>query len=176
MIIESIISFGVDELTDILEVVIWPITLLLIILMFRSSFRSAFDRLGSIKADATGFSATFEKKLEDTTQKFKKTRKVATPKSVAGVGIQGTTTESPFRQLVEIKEGLNKTILDLAKDGGIDVSSMSMVNVCAVLGDKKIISKENSELMQSLITLIDSARTDITQAQVDQIKALWHSI
>jgi len=50
----------IQLIIDILEVVTWPITLLLLIILFRKYFISALSRLGSLQAGATGFTMTFD--------------------------------------------------------------------------------------------------------------------
>jgi len=158
------------------EILIWPVVFLLLILVFKRNFTEAMGRLGSIKADATGVSLTFDNLLDSATETFKKSRPVAVAKSASNIGSEEKTTELPYQQLIDIKKELDKSIFDLAKEEGISVTDRSVSSICTELTNKNIINTENGALMQTLIEVVNAARTDITQQQVDRIKALWHSI
>jgi hypothetical protein len=160
----------------LIEVLIWPVVFFIIILLFRKNFKEAMGRLGSLRADATGISLGFTQVLARSKGTFNKLRPGAAAKSMSSLGTKTKEDKEPYMQLIEIKENLNKTILDLAKDDGMEVDNKSIESICRELSKKKIISAENEELMLSLIEVVNAARTDITQAQVDDIKALWHSI
>jgi hypothetical protein len=59
-----------EMVIKLIEIIIWPITLFVIILLFKRNFQSTFQRLVSIKANAASISITFEKQLEATKQWF----------------------------------------------------------------------------------------------------------
>jgi hypothetical protein len=59
-----------EMVIKLIEIIIWPITLFVIILLFKRNFQSTFQRLVSIKANAASIAITFEKQLEATKQWF----------------------------------------------------------------------------------------------------------
>ena len=86
------------------EILIWPVVFFLIILLFRRNFKDAMGRLGSIRADATGVSLTFDNLLDSATEKFKKTRTIGTAKSTTTLGSEGKSDKLPYERLIEIKK------------------------------------------------------------------------
>jgi len=169
-------SFSFELLIQLLEVIIWPVTLLIIILLFRRKFSSAISRLGSIKASSSGFSMTFDSMLGAAKQKFTSLKPDSVAKSKASVLSQTTHTDKPFKQLVDIKDKLEKTLVDLAQEAGMDVGQKSSKTLCKELEGRGIISGENSSLMLALMEVVNAAPLKISQTQVDDIKTLYNAI
>ena len=169
-------SSSLELLIKLLEVIIWPITLLIIILLFRRKFSNAISRLGSIKADSSGISMTFESMLGAAKAKFTSLKPDAIAKSEARVLGQTVQTQKPYKQLVEIKAKLEKTLVDLAEEEGMEVAQKSSATLCKELEQRGIISRENSALMVSLMEVVNAAPLKISQDQVDDIKAMYNSI
>ena len=55
-----------QHLIRIIEIIIWPATLIVVLILFKKNIKSIFDRVGSFEASATGLSMTFQEKIEET--------------------------------------------------------------------------------------------------------------
>ncbi|MDO9593620.1 MAG: hypothetical protein Q7J19_01365 [Lutibacter sp.] len=165
------------ELTiKLIEVVIWPLTLFLIIFFFRKSFAGVFQRLGTLKVDSSGIAMSFEKELEATKSTFELNRPEIMGKGKSSFDIENASNEPPFQQLMTIKQSLDKALIDLASEEGIDVSDKSGVFLCNALEAKGAISQQKSELTKSLLKLVNMARMDISQSQMDIIKKMYNAL
>jgi hypothetical protein len=165
------------ELTiKLIEVVIWPLTLFLIIFFFRKSFAGVFQRLGTLKVDSSGIAMSFEKELEATKSTFELNRPEIMGKGKSSFDIENASNEPPFQQLMAIKQSLDKALIDLASEEGIDVSDKSGVFLCNALEAKGAISQQKSELTKSLLKLVNMARMDISQSQMDIIKKMYNAL
>jgi len=165
------------ELTiKLIEIVIWPLTLFLILFFFRKNFEAVFHRLGTLKVDGSGIAMSFEKELEITKTTFEINRpeKMSTGKS--SFNLENSSNDPPFQQLMAIKQSLDKALIDLASEEGIDVSDKSGVFLCNALETKGVISKQKSELTKSLLRVVNIARMDISQSHLDIIKKMYNAL
>lgn len=165
------------ELTiKLIEIVIWPLTLFLILFFFRKSFAGIFQRIGTLKVDSSGIAMSFEKALEITKTTFEINRPEIMGKGKSSIDIENATNELPFQQLMAIKQSLDKALIDLASEEGIDVSDKSGVFLCNALEAKGAISQQKSELTKSLLRVVNMARMDITQAHLNIIKKMYNAL
>lgn len=165
------------ELTiKLIEVIIWPLTLFMILFYFRKSFAGVFQRLGTLKVDSSGIAMSFEKELEATKSTFEINRPEIMGKEKSSFIIENTSNEPPFQQLMTIKQSLDKALIDLASEEGIDISDKSGIFLCNALEEKGVISKQKSELTKSLLKLVNMARMDISQSQMDIIKKMYNAL
>jgi len=165
------------ELTiKLIEVVIWPLTLFLITFFFRKSFAGVFQRLGTLKVDSSGIAMSFEKELEATKSTFELNRPEIMGKGKSSFDIENASNEPPFQQLMTIKQSLDKALIDLASEEGIDVSDKSGVFLCNALEAKGVITKQKSELTKSLLKVVNMARMDISQSHIDIIKKMYNAL
>lgn len=162
-----------EAIIKLFEVILWPFTLLFILIFFRKYLSNAMQRIGSMKVDNTGISMTFDKALEQTKEVFNKIR----PEQVAkGMKALGGDFETPYEQLKTVKGKLESTLAFLATEQGISIQNTSYGEICKQLVAKGSLSEDQSKLMQSLLQVMNTATTSITQKQVEEIKVLYGSI
>jgi len=176
MIQENPYSANFELTIKLIEVVIWPLTLFLILFFFRKNFATIFNRLGTLKVDSSGIAMSFEKELETAKSKFTINKPEEMSKGKSSFNIENTSDEPPFQQLITIKNSLDKALIDLASEEGINVSDKSSAFLCNALEAKGAISKQKSELTQSLLKVVNMARLDITQTHVDVIKKMYNAL
>lgn len=176
MILENSSTANFELTIKLIEVIIWPLTLFLIIFFFRKSFAGVFQRLGTLKVDSSGIAMSFEKELEATKSTFEINRPEKMSKEKSSFIIENTSNEPPFQQLMTIKQSLDKALIDLASEEGIDVSDKSGIFLCNALEAKGVITKQKSELTKSLLKLVNMARMDISQSQMDIIKKMYNAL
>lgn len=165
-----------DIILKILEVVIWPITILIIISMFRSQFRSAMDRLGSFEASATGVSMSFEPKLDQAKKLFNELKPGGKKKSAVGIMGQDSPTGTPMEQVAKLRGEIDSTLLEMSRENNIDLNGKSSTTLSTELADKGVISRDNSKLLIALLEVLNSANANISQKQVDEIREMYNSI
>lgn len=170
------IDITAEVLIKLLEVIIWPLTLFIIILMFRSQFKNAMGRMGSFKADSSGISMTFEPKLDAAKKVFAALKPGGTSKSTAK--LQGTVPVSgtPMEQLNKISTELHTTLTELGQEANLNVSGKSGKELSDELGRSGVITHESSTLIGTLFDVISSAPPTISQKQVDEITAMYKSL
>ncbi|MDO9038008.1 MAG: hypothetical protein Q7U59_06645 [Lutibacter sp.] len=176
MIQENSSTANFELTVKLIEVVIWPLTLFLIIFFFRKSFAGVFQRLGTLKVDSSGIAMSFEKELEATKSTFELNRPEIMSRGKSSFDIENASNEPPFQQLMTIKQSLDKALIDLASEEGIDVSDKSGVFLCNALEAKAVITKQKSELTKSLLKVVNMARMDISQSHIDIIKKMYNAL
>ncbi|MDP3945131.1 MAG: hypothetical protein Q8Q51_04480 [Lutibacter sp.] len=176
MIQENSFTANFELTIKLIEVVIWPLTLFLIIFFFRKSFAGVFQRLGTLKVDSSGIAMSFEKELEATKSTFELNRPEIMGRGKSSFDIENASNEPPFQQLMTIKQSLDKALIDLASEEGIDVSDKSGVFLCNALEAKGVITKQKSELTKSLLKVVNMARMDISQSHIDIIKKMYNAL
>ena len=175
LLIEAKMSV-IDIILKVIDTVVWPGTILVIILLFRKKFGSAMDRLGSFEASATGVSMSFEPKLDQAKKLFNELKPGGVKKSA--VGIQGLDhmEKSPMEQVMELRREIIKTVHELATENNVDTFDRSTAALCAELANKGVISKDNATLLSTLMNVLDSATPNITAVQVAEIRDMYNAI
>lgn len=157
----------IQLIIDILEVVTWPITLLLLIILFRKYFISALSRLGSLQAGATGFTMTFDQKITEAKQLLKGIQ----PKNSAKENLS-----SHFSKLLEMKLELNAKLVQLATANNVDAANKSYVQLCDELQEIGIITIQKSTLIITFFDLANSADTTLSEENFNVTEELFNSI
>ena len=158
------------------EILIWPLTVLIIVLLFRKKISGVIHRVGSFKASSSGLEMTFAPQLDAAKKLFFQLRPDAVSKSAAILGNAEKPSGTPYEQLMQIKSELQQTIYELAQESNIAVSGKSNVQVCKTLEKTGVINNENSKLIQSLLMVIDAADPSISQNQVDDISSMYKAL
>jgi hypothetical protein len=172
----ALIDTTAETLIKLLEVIIWPGTLLIIILMFRSQFKNAMGRMGSFKADSTGISMTFEPKLDAAKKVFAALKPGGSSKSTPK--LQGTVaaTGTPREQLDQIASELKTTLVELGEEANLNVAGKPGKELCVELERSGVITHESGTLIATLLEVISAAPATISQSQADEITAMYRAI
>lgn len=165
-----------ESILKLLEIIIWPATLFIIILLFRKQFKDAMERLGSFKADATGISMSFEPKLDAAKKIFSALKPEGTAKSAASLHESTVFTGSPQEQLSQIKSELHSSLVELAEEANVDAAGKSTAALNRELAERSIVKKDSFHLIEALLDVISAAPPSITQSQVSEIKQMYNSI
>ncbi|PKP25761.1 MAG: hypothetical protein CVU03_06320 [Bacteroidetes bacterium HGW-Bacteroidetes-2] len=177
MAIETSSLSNFELIIKLIEAIIWPVTLFLILFLFRKNFVGAFQRLGSLKVDSSGIAFSFEKELEKakTTFEMLKPEKMRKEKSSIEIG-NNTPNDPPYQELLTIKESLEKAVLDLAIEEGISVSHKSTPLLCDALEAKGALTKQKSELTKTLLRVVNMAGMHINPSQILEIKKMYNAL
>jgi hypothetical protein len=166
-----------NVIVKFIEVVIWPLTILIVLIIYKKNFNEAFNRIGSLKADASGISFTFEKKIEAAKGLLKEINPKVTAKSVKSISVNlPKSVTSELKQLFDIQTEIDKKILDLAKINNLSIINFNRVDMIAQLEEVGIITHQKAKIFETIIDIIHSADNAVKQHQVDVVKDLFNKL
>jgi len=163
-----------ENFDDLLGHIIWPLTLVLILLIFKRNLSHVFKRMGSFSASATGVSMTFDAQIEAAEAEVLKKREI---KTKSGVRLKSSgskaKTKSPHYQLMTIRADLRDLIVKKAEEFNIETDHKSSLELRDELMDIDKLSPAKAHSFSLLINLTSSAGPEITKAQVKKIKNMY---
>ena len=165
-----------EMVVRITEIVIWPVTALIIVLLFRRKIMGVIHRVGSFKASTSGVEMTFAPQLDAAKKLFSKLRPNAVSKSTPALENSTSYSGSPYEQLKQIESELQQTVVELAQEAGISPTGKSNLQLCNALEKSGVVNNENSKLMQALFHVIHKADKSVSQNQVNEIISLYKAL
>lgn len=183
-----------EQIINLLEVIIWPLTVFGGLLLFRKHFSKLISSLGSIKAGAQGFEMNF---IEDKLQEATKLIGIGTsgivskdgggiiPKDGGGIIPKDSKiipkkshAETPYQELLELQDMINQKLKLKTSQSGISVNGSSNFALTNDLVDNNIINNQTARQLKTLIELnnIGLNSPKITYNQVSQMKTLFNNI
>ena len=163
-----------EALAQLLGALAWPATLLFILFLFRSGFAGAIGRIANLKVDKTGLSFDFNEEINNVKEVFQDLKEVATAKSSGS--IQPQLARSPYAQLINLKGEINDTLDRKAREAGVTQAPSGIENRLDQLVGVGQMDHPQAEMVRTLTGLIDHAKRDVTQAQVNEISSLFDEI
>ena len=184
-----------DKIITLLDVVIWPIALVVSLVLFKKNISKVINSLGSIKAGAQGVEINFiEEKLEEATKMIgigssgitakdsgsiiPKSSGGIIPKSSDGIKPARSQAESPYQGLMELQDVINHKLTQIITQKGISTTGSSNFALTNDLANQSIIDGHTASKLKTLIELntlgLNSPKT--THEQVTQMKKLFNNI
>jgi hypothetical protein len=165
---------NVQDVIKLIEVLIWPLSLVIVILMFRKNISASFNRLGSITASSSGLSLNFESALEAAQEVFEQGDSSGSSKSFGKLGTE--TTLKPYETLVDIKKSIESLLLKLAIEHSVTIAGKSQESIVADLAQRNIINPKKSLKFQRLVAAVDAAPMSISHNQAAQLQEMYDTI
>ncbi|MFD1163267.1 hypothetical protein [Hwangdonia seohaensis] len=183
-----------QELINLLDVIIWPLTVLAGLLFFREHIGKVIGSLGSIKAGAQGFEMNFiDDKLQEASKLIglgsleitAKDGSSIIPKDGSSIIPKDSKivpkkshAETPYQELMELQDAINQTLKNMAATKGIATNGASNFALTTTLADHDIINNQKARQLKTLIELnnIGLNSPKITSNQVIQMKTLFNKI
>ncbi|MEH6535470.1 MAG: hypothetical protein V7719_03690 [Psychroserpens sp.] len=172
-----------DQFIKLLEIVIWPFTLLTLLFVLKKFLPDLIKRVGSFEATATGISMTFQEKIEEakevitgnsgqqdfvtTSTKSKSSVKIHVEKNKQVKG------QTPYQILQGIRESLSHKIILKAQEHDIDTKNISSIELSKILKEIGGITFQKAKAFQTLIDLTNAADAFVNQNQANQVKQLF---
>ena len=174
MIVELASFITWKELTGLIQVIIWPITVLVGLLFFRKHLGSVISSLGTIKAGASGLEMTFQNKLDSVKDMIGLPENASggTSKSSGKLNMNTNSSGSPYQQLMELRDVLNSKIVNRAKELNLSTDNSSSLALIDELNRVGGITFKKMNEFKALIDLTNSADQNLNQNQLNQIKNL----
>ncbi|WOD43823.1 hypothetical protein [Hwangdonia lutea] len=185
---------AMQEIINLLDVIIWPLTVLLGLLFFRKHIGKVISSLGSIKAGAQGFEMNFiEDKLKEATKLIgidstgitAKDGSSIIPKDGGSIIPKDSKitpkkshAETPYQALLELQDTINQKLKNIAAQKGITTNSASNFALTTHLAEHNIINNQTARQLKTLIELNNMGLNSpkITYNQVIQMKTLFNNI
>ncbi|MEQ3656410.1 MAG: hypothetical protein ABNH00_11145 [Dokdonia sp.] len=160
----------------LVDALIWPVTLLVILLLFRRNFADAIGRLGSLKANKGGISMTFQSKLDKAKGLL---RGLKTDGAISKNGSITThlvsDSSSPQEEVRSIHKAIEKQLYATAAQQGIDVSNKSAQEICGIFKEIGVYDLQKAEMTETLLDLTNSPDDKVSQQQVNELKLLFQA-
>lgn len=169
------LTISFEQLIILIQTLIWPLTLVVIILLFKRQFTKAMDRMGSFKADATGISMTFGEEIAQA----KSTLGIVGVKGQAKSGTQIRTVfsgGSPYSQLMHIKLKVEEQVEQAVKTANIQAEGMQLEGVLEKLKEVGALRNDSALLIKTILDLANHAPPVVTQLQVNEIRELYNAL
>jgi len=187
-----------DNLIKTLDIIIWPIALIICLYLFKKQIGSIIDRFESADVSASGIAFKLQNatKLIGTgsTDILSKDGSGIIPKDGAGIipkdgsGIipkssetitpKRSHAESPYQMLIELQDAINEKLTNKATQKGITAKGSSNFALTNDLADHNIIDSHTATKLKVLIELntmgLNSPET--THEEVTQMKKLFNNI
>ena len=193
-----------DQLIKLIEVIIWPLTVIGALFLYRKNFKNILSRVGNFKIGPNGLEMTLlEKTLEEakTLIPFKnpllkeKKGQVLLSKSGSKItpNLDGDTTpkasqaearyqtnnaDTPLLELLELQEAINQKLKSVLDKNGVTNTGSSTFSLTNDLENHNIISNQTSNQLKKLIELMNIGinTPQISFDQVIQMKKLFANI
>lgn len=159
----------------LIEVIIWPFCFLLISLIYKSHFARAIQRIGSIKADATGISMVFDQKIEAAKNLAKQIAPNNTQKMSTEILVDNSN-HHPYDQLKKLQFELESKLNKIAQNYKIPLTNQSPTEGLQKLKEIGAVSIQNAKLIDLFLDIANSADKKISLKNLTDCKFIYNSI
>lgn len=163
------------DLIKLIDVVIWPLTIILILYWFKRPLQAVFGRLNKLDASASGISLSFSEKLEQAKQKAISLSQ-SEGKSKSGPGIQPKIESENLRKVKAQEAEIRAILAEKADKVNISSSGLGLRDLSKKLKEKGQLQYEKAELIDMFSDLASSANENITTSQFNDITLIYETI
>lgn len=168
---------SMQHFIDLLEILIWPLTLLCIILLFKKNFQNVFNRLASIDASTSGISMTFKELAKEAHELAEDVVPLAIAKSGIKIGPSRNQDYQSPREIVRaVQSDIESLVRQMAKDKGMPTENSSLNDITQRLEDTGAIDSKHRKLIDRICRLIAISDQNVTAAQAKQINDLRNAL
>ena len=165
-----------EQVTALIQVLVWPITLVVCLALFRRYLADVISRVGSFKAGSSGLEMTFQNKLESIQALPALKPAEGISKSAGQIQIQGGGLGTPYEQLLELRDVLNNKLTNKAKELNIPSTNITSLALSDKLKEVGGLTIQQAKAFNALIDLTNTASPEITQSQVNQVRNLVNNL
>lgn len=176
MILESTETSTFEMVIKLIDSIIWPVTLLLIVLIFRRKLNNAFQRIGSIKADSSGIAINFDKKLEETKKIFSSVKPMAIAKEAIGIKTYMNQSDTPYKQVLDVRSSIINYLKLKSEAAGLNTDSLLPNQILNRLQSVNKIESDQAKMIDAMLDLTNNASANTTREQADMVESLFGQI
>jgi len=165
-----------EVLVQLIDILIWPITFILLLLIFRRNFSEAIQRLGTLKADRTGIELSFEKKIEATKKLFQQIKPAVQSKASADIQVFPKEDQSAYSRILQIHNNVIKDLKTISEKENLKVEGNPPEIIAEKLKEIGGITIQQSKMIKALLEVTESADTSANKLQANEIENLYKKI
>lgn len=179
-----------ENVIDTLEVIIWPIALIIILYLFKKQIGSIIDRFESANVTASGLAVKLSQGAKKIGEGSSSTLAIGDDEMIAKSGEdmfsqssedikpERSQAETPYQGLIELQDAINYKLQRIAKEKGITTTSNSNFALTSDLAKRGTLDKHTASKLKTLIELntLGLNSPEITHEQVTQMKRLFNNI
>ncbi len=165
-----------ELIIKLIDALIWPVTLLCILLIFRRHLSEVILRLGTLKADKTGIELSFDKKIEATKQMFKQIQPSSIAKSGGDIRVFPEEDRSPYGRIQKVRTQLVNSLMRISDNSKIQMEGLRPESLAEVLKRKGAISPEKAQMVSAMLEVTASATATATEKQAEEVENLMKRI
>ena len=162
-----------NSFIHLIEVIIWPVTILTILFWFRSQLKSNLSRLNSFDASASGVSMSFSERLEQAKQMAQSISVSSTAKD--GVGINPGASKN-YQELKQLSSKMQANLQAEAQASNIATQGKSMDEIVSSLKESGKMKFEKAQLINSFFELSNAAEKNISDHQLKDLESIYDVI
>ena len=192
----------IDQIINLLDVIIWPLALIVILYLFKQQIREVIGRFKSAKVSAQGVEFNLDSIIDDVSKQTGMAESDALlieeglpipkssgdiipkgsgdiiPKSDKKVTTKKSHAESPYQELLELRDIINQKLKHIANQNGISTSSSSNFLLISILSEQNKISSDTAHKLKKIIELNNKGLNTptITHDQVSKMKRIFNNI
>ncbi len=157
------------DILQLIDIIIWPITLLVILFGFRKYVSNAIKRVTSFSAGAGGVEFSFAEQIKEAKQKIDVLKTTATSKS-------GTFENETINTIHEKQSILQNYVNQKALDNGMDLNHSGIFTTTEELKHVGAITIEEAEMIHIVDHLLQKAGPNISAQEMNQISQLVNEV
>ncbi|MEH6407519.1 MAG: hypothetical protein V7767_09575 [Leeuwenhoekiella sp.] len=169
----KLLAVHFQQIIELISVIIWPVTFLIIIFKFKTFFGGAINRMQSINASATGLSMTFENKIDQAKALLVKLGPQPTSKAKSIIIPDGST---PYSDVLKIKTQLEKLITEKAEAYNISSSDKNPMSLTSKLAEIGLLTLQQARAINAALDIANSADKNLTASQADIVQQLYDRV
>lgn len=169
----SFFAVSFSDVVELLKVIIWPLTLLIIVFKFKTFFGSALNRMQSLDASATGISMTFQEKIEEAKTLLNKSKGALQNRAKMSVS---ESNDSAYKRVLDIKASLLDFLSEKARSKGIKPEKYNPKSLSTHLAEIGLFTLQQQKAINTVFDLANSATPSITKDQAQIVEDLYDSI
>ena len=169
-------------ISNIINAVVWPLTLVVLLLFFRGVVKEKLLGMKSVKISSEGAEAFFEKMEKENKENSALTSKTTEP---TGRSISPTdnikpglinVSYPPEQQLFMINSKLEDYLKKLAESNKISIDDFESLTMIHTLTNKGIIDLKTRDKLITIVKLIRSVDPNLSEKQIDIVRKYYENI
>ena len=167
------LAVSFQQIVELIRVIIWPVTLLIIIFKFKTFFGGAINRMQSLDANATGISMTFENKIDQPKVLLKK---MGVQPATQSKSVETRTEINPYLEVQHIKTDLETLIKTKAEAYNVDDPDQNAADLTKRLSEIGLFTLQQARGINTLLDISSTADASITPEQAQIVKQLYQRV
>ncbi|QAA80572.1 hypothetical protein EI546_01975 [Aequorivita sp. H23M31] len=173
---EILYKSNFEVFVQLIDVIIWPLTLLFMFLIFRQSIANVILRLNTLKADTSGLQLSFAQKIEATKKLFQQIVPTTVEKSGGNIKVFNEENDTPFRKILKVRSELINYLKVISEKNNIRVQDLEPLQLLQKLKETGVITIQQKKMMEAMLEVTSAANDSATEKQAMEVEELMKKI